>query len=145
MHDMIFVNLPVADLKSSRDFFTSLGYHFDDRFCDGNAAALVLGDAIVAMLMQEEFYSDFTDKTIVDAKTASEVLINLSARSREEVDTIVDKAIALGAKDGRTDDHGFMYGRDFEDLDGHAWGIMWMDPAAAEVGPEEFVKQQQGV
>jgi len=144
MHDMIFVNLPVADLQRSRDFFTALGYHFDDRFCDGNAAALVLGDTIVSMLMQKEFYSTFTDKSIVDATTASEVLINLSAGSRDEVDAIVDKAVALGAKDGRTDDHGFMYGRDFEDLDGHAWGIMWMDPAAVEVGPEEFMKQQQG-
>ncbi|GED99098.1 VOC family protein [Gordonia crocea] len=61
MHDMIFVNLPVADLQRSRDFFTALGYHFDDRFSDGNAAALVLGDTIVSMLMQKEFYSTFTD------------------------------------------------------------------------------------
>ncbi|QKT08521.1 glyoxalase [Gordonia sp. X0973] len=141
MHDMIFVNLPVADLERSRTFFEALGYHFDDRFCDGNAAALVLGDHIVSMLMRAEFYSTFTDKTIVDAKTSSEVLINLSAGSREEVDSLVDRAVELGAKDGRTDDHGFMYGRDFEDLDGHAWGIMWMDPAAVEVGPEEFAQQ----
>lgn len=144
MHDMIFVNLPVADLARSRTFFEALGYHFDDRFCDDNAAALVLGDHIVSMLMQHEFYSTFTDKTIVDATTSSEMLISLAAQSREEVDALVDRAVELGAKDGRTDDHGFMYGRDFEDLDGHGWGIMWMDPAAVEAGPDEYLKQQQG-
>ncbi|WP_298442867.1 glyoxalase, partial [Gordonia sp. (in: high G+C Gram-positive bacteria)] len=110
MHDMIFINYAVADLDRSREFFTALGYRFDDRFCDGNAAALVLGDHIVCMLMRREFYADFTDKQIVDATTSSEVLVNLSAAGREEVDQIVDRAVALGAKDGRTDDHGFMYG-----------------------------------
>ncbi|GAB11482.1 hypothetical protein GOARA_074_00020 [Gordonia araii NBRC 100433] len=144
MHDMIFVNLPVTDLERSREFFTGLGYHFDDRFSDENAASLVLGDAIVAMLLKHDFYKTFTDKQIVDAKSTSGCLIALSAKSRDEVDTLVDKAIAGGATAGRSEDHGFMYGRAFDDLDGHTWEIMWMDEAAVEAGPDEYAKQQQG-
>lgn len=144
MHDMIFVNLPVADLPRSRAFFNGLGYNFDDRFSDDNAAALVLGDAIVAMLLTRDFYKTFTDKEIGDAKSTSGCLLALSAQSRDEVDALVGKAVTAGATEGRTEDHGFMYGRSFDDLDGHTWEIMWMDPAAVEAGPEEFAKQQQG-
>ena len=142
MHDMIFVNLPVADLDRSRAFFEGLGYRFDDRFCDGNALALVLGDAIVAMLLRRDFYATFTDKKIVDATAESETLLALSASSRDEVDSLVDKAVEHGATAGRTEDHGFMYGRTYDDLDGHTGEIMWMEPAAVEAGPEEYAKQQ---
>ncbi|WP_132992964.1 VOC family protein [Gordonia zhaorongruii] len=145
MHQMIFVNLPVADLERSRTFFTSMGYTFDDRFCDGNALSLVLGESIIAMLLQRDFYQTFVpEKQVADAKTTSGALLALSADSRDEVDELKDKAVAAGATLGRTEDHGFMYGCSFDDLDGHTWEIMWMDQAAVEVGPEEFVKQQQG-
>ncbi|GAA3955248.1 VOC family protein [Gordonia caeni] len=142
MHDMIFVNLPVTDLDRSRAFFEGLGYRFDDRFCDGNALALVLGDAIVAMLLKRDFYATFTDKKVVDATAESGCLLALSARSREEVDSLVDRAVASGASAGRTEDHGFMYGRTYDDLDGHTWEIMWMEQAAVDMGPMEYAKQQ---
>ncbi|MCF8608554.1 glyoxalase [Gordonia sp. HY285] len=143
MHKMIFVNLPVADLDASRAFFTSMGYEFNDNFCDGDALALVLGDSIVAMLLQRDVYKSFVlGKEVVDAHAASGCIVCLSAESRDEVDAVVDKAMAAGATAGDTEEHGFMYGRSFFDLDGHAWEIMWMDPAAAEVGPQAYAAQQ---
>ena len=143
MHKMIFVNLPVADLARSRTFFESMGYTFDDRFSDDNAAALVLGDNIVAMLLRRGFYQTFVPgKAVVDATSTSGVLVALSAESRDEVDAIKAKAEAAGATIGRSEDHGFMYGCAFDDLDGHTWEVMWMDQAAAEVGPEAFADQQ---
>ncbi|GED99965.1 glyoxalase [Gordonia spumicola] len=143
MHKMIFVNLPVADLARSREFFTAIGYTFDDRFSDDNAAALVLGDAIVAMLLRRDFFETFIPgRTAGDPTSAPTAITCLSAESRDEVNGLVDKAMAAGAAAGDTEDHGFMYGRSFYDLDGHGWEIMWMDPAAAEAGPEEYVAQQ---
>jgi len=133
---MIFVNLPVADLAASRAFFTAMGYSFDENFSDDNAAALVLGDGIVAMLLRHEFYRTFIGhKQIVDAKTTSGVLVALSTDTREEVDALADAAIAAGATAGRTEDHGFMYGRSYDDLDGHTWELTWMDTAAMESMP----------
>ncbi|NJP52874.1 VOC family protein [Streptomyces sp. SBST2-5] len=130
---MIFVNLPVSDLAASRKFFTELGYSINEQFSDENAASVVISDTIVAMLLTKEYYSTFTKKEIVDATKASEVLIALSAESREKVDELVDKAIAAGGSpSGETQDHGFMYSRAFDDLDGHTWEVVWMDPAAVE-------------
>ncbi|GGV11323.1 glyoxalase [Streptomyces filipinensis] len=130
---MIFVNLPVNDLDASKKFFTELGYTINPQFSDENAASVVISDTIVAMLLTKPFYATFTTKEIADATTTSEVLVCLSAESREKVDELVDGAIAAGGKaTGRTQDHGFMYGRAFDDLDGHTWEIMWMDPAAVQ-------------
>ncbi|WFN92306.1 VOC family protein [Gordonia sihwensis] len=144
MHKMIFVNLPVADLDASREFFGKMGYTFDDRFTDENAAAMVLGETIVAMLLRRGFYQSFVPtKQIIDATTTSGAILCLSAESREEVDGIVSKALEAGATAGDVEDHGFMYGSSFYDLDGHGWEIMWMDPAAVETGPEAYAAQQQ--
>lgn len=140
-HKMIFVNLPVADLERSRTFFTEIGYTFNDTFCDDNALALELGENIYAMLLRTDFYQSLHAKKTVDAREGSECLICLSADSREDVDALVDKAIEAGATAVRTQDHGFMYFRSFDDLDGHQWEIMWMDQAAAEVGPEAYAEQ----
>ncbi|MCK1823624.1 VOC family protein [Streptomyces sp. XM83C] len=130
---MIFVNLPVSDLNASKEFFTGLGYSIDPRFSDENAASVVISDTIVAMLLTKEFYSTFTDKEISDAKRTSEVMIALSAETREKVDELVDRALSLGGSlTGKTQDLGFMYGRAFDDLDGHTWEVVWMDPAAIE-------------
>ena len=144
MHDMIFINLPVTDLDRSRQFFQSLGYGFDERFSDSNAASLVLGKSQVAMLLKRDFYGTFTDKPVADPASTSGCLVALSADSRDAVDELVGKAVAAGGTATRSEDHGFMYGRSFEDLDGHTWEIIWMDPAAVEAGPEEFAAQQQG-
>lgn len=130
---MIFVNLPVADLDASKRFFTALGYSINPQFSDDNAASVVISDTIVAMLLTKPFYATFTDKEIADAEKTSEVLVCLSAESREKVDELVGRALAAGGTDtGHTQDHGFMYGRAFDDLDGHTWEIVWMDPTAVE-------------
>ncbi|MFE9454601.1 VOC family protein [Streptomyces sp. NPDC006739] len=130
---MIFVNLPVDDLDASKKFFTELGYTINPQFSDEKAASVVISDTIVAMLLTKPFYATFTKKEIADATKTSEVLVALSAESREKVDELVDKAIASGATpSGETQDHGFMYGRAFDDLDGHTWEVIWMDPAAVQ-------------
>ena len=130
---MIFVNLPVNDLDASKKFFTELGYSINPQFSDDNAASVVISDTIVAMLLTKPFYATFTKKEIADARKSSEVLLALSAESREKVDELVEKALAAGGTvAGDTQDLGFMYGRSFDDLDGHTWEVVWMDPAAIE-------------
>ncbi|MES4889083.1 VOC family protein [Streptomyces sp. NPDC096012] len=130
---MIFVNLPVNDLDASKRFFTELGFTINPQFSDEKAASVVISDTIFAMLLTKPFYATFTKKEIADATTTSEVLVCLSAESREKVDELVGRALAAGGTEsGEPQDHGFMYGRAFDDLDGHTWEIMWMDPAAVQ-------------
>ena len=133
MPKLIFINLPVTDLDRSVAFYTGLGATKNDRFTDHTAACIVFSDTIHAMLLTHDKFRQFTPKAIVDAKTSAEVLICLSADSREEVDAMVEKAWSAGGKADPTptQDYGFMYGRSFEDPDGHIWEIMWMDMAAA--------------
>ncbi|MFI8242257.1 VOC family protein [Streptomyces sp. NPDC085866] len=130
---MIFVNLATADVEASKKFFTALGYTINPQFSSDDCTCVVISDTIVAMLLSKQHYATFTKKEIVESTTSSEVLVCLSAESREKVDELVDKAIAAGGKpSGETQDHGFMYGRAFDDLDGHTWEVMWMDPAAVQ-------------
>ncbi|MBQ0830887.1 VOC family protein [Streptomyces tagetis] len=130
---MIFVNLAVRDLEASKAFFEGLGFRNDPRFSDETAASVVISDTIVAMLLTHEKYGQFTKKEIVDATRSSEVLLALSAESRAKVDEMVERAVAGGGSvAGETQDLGFMYGRAFDDLDGHTWEVVWMDPAAVE-------------
>ncbi|GAA4807307.1 VOC family protein [Streptomyces ziwulingensis] len=130
---MIFVNLATGDLDATKKFFTELGYSINAQFSDDTTASIPLSDTIVVMFHTPEKYGVFTKKEIVDSKRTSEVLLALSAESREKVDELVDKAVAAGGSvTGETQDHGFMYGRAFEDLDGHTWEVVWMDPAAVE-------------
>ncbi len=128
---MIFVNLPVKDLKKSMDFYTSLGYNFNPQFTDDKAACLVISDTIFAMLLTEPFFKTFTTKNLIDAKKDVQVLNCLSADSKQEVDDIVAKAVAAGGKTTREpQDYGFMYNHSFEDLDGHIWEYAYMDMSA---------------
>ncbi|MEU4083387.1 VOC family protein [Streptomyces aureus] len=130
---MIFVNLPVSDVAASRTFFTELGYGINPQFSTDDCACVVISDTIIAMLLSKPRYADFTKKEIADATKTSEVLLCLSAESREKVDELVDAAIAAGGSGtGEAQDQGFMYGRAFDDLDGHTWEVMWMDPAAVQ-------------
>lgn len=132
MHKQIFVNLAVADLPRSKAFFESLGLTFNPQFTNDQGACLVLGDNIFAMLLVKEFFKGFTGKPLVDPREATEVLLCLSCDSRAEVDAIVAKAVAAGGTAPRApQDHGFMYGHGFEDLDGHIWELGYMDMAAA--------------
>ena len=130
MATKIFVNLPVKDLNRSVDFFSKLGYRFNQQFTDEKATCMIIGEDIFVMLLAEEFFKTFTKKQIVDATKNTESIICLSADSREKVDEIVEKAIAAGGTSpNEKQDQGFMYGHGFQDLDGHLWEIMWMDPA----------------
>lgn len=126
---MIFVNLPVKDLEATKAFWTKLGYSFNPEFTDENAACLVFGDTIFAMLLTEPFYSSFTKKKIADAATTSETMIALSADSRARVDELVDTALASGGSPANeTQELGeWMYSRSFQDPDHHIWEIAWMD------------------
>ena len=130
-HQMIFVNLPVADVTRSREFFASLGYRFDEEMCNDQGLALELGPDHYAMLLSREFFSQFHDRPVAEAGTL-EVLTCLSAGSREEVDRVVDAAVAAGGRQVRKEEYGdYMYGRSYADLDGHVWEIMWMDVEGA--------------
>jgi predicted lactoylglutathione lyase len=131
MRTKIFLNLPVKDLEKSKEFFAKLGFTFNAQFTDKNAACMVISEDNYAMLLVEPFFKTFTKKEIVDAKKSTEVLIAMSAESKDKVNEILSKALAAGAREPREpQDHGFMYGRGFEDPDGHIWEIFWMDPKA---------------
>ncbi len=128
MAKQIFVNLPVKDLDKSKEFFTRLGFGFNQQFTDENAACLILGDNIYAMLLTESFFGTFTRKPVSDATKSTEVLIALDAESRENVDDMVYKALQAGGSVYMEPmDHGWMYGHGFADLDGHQWEVVYMD------------------
>ncbi len=132
MDPKIFVNLPVADLGRATAFYQAVGFTKNDQFSDATASGMVLSDTIHVMLLTHEKFAQFTSKKIADAKDTCQVLIALSAASRDEVDGLVAKAEAAGGRPdpGPKQDHGFMYGRSFEDPDGHTWEVFWMDVAA---------------
>ena len=136
MSRMIFVNLPVADLAASRRFLEALGAVNEPKFSDDTAACMRLSDSIFVMILTHPKFAQFTPLPIADAKASSQVLLCLSADSRESVDTAVERAVANGgtADPAPKQDYGVMYGRSVADPDGHIWEIMWMDPAAAEQG-----------
>ncbi len=130
---MIFVNLPVTDLPRSMRFYESVGFTNVPHFTNDQAAAMAWSDTIIVMLLTHDFWKTFTDKEIVDARRSAQVLLALGQDSQEEVDAIVEKAIAAGGRPDPTpkQDLGFMYGRSFEDPDGHIWEYAWMNPAVA--------------
>ena len=128
---MIFVNLPVKDVQASRRFFAALGFTFNEQFSDETTTSVVIEENIVVMLLQEARFRDFIVGDISDTAKGKEVLTCLSCSSRDEVNALTDKALAAGGKPWKEpQDHGFMFGRSFQDPDGHVWEVMWMDPAA---------------
>jgi uncharacterized protein len=132
MTRQIYVNLPVKDLERSKTFFTALGFGFESKFTDANAVCMTVAENIFVMLLAEPFFKTFTKKEVCDAKRSTEVLLCLTCESREQVDQLVLKATAAGATIPRKpEDHGFMYGHAFEDLDGHIWELLYMEPSAA--------------
>ncbi|MBR2170788.1 VOC family protein [Sphingopyxis sp.] len=137
MPQMIFVNLPVTDLDKSKAFYEAIGAANNPAFTDDTAACMVVEEgSIHVMLLTHAKWADFTTKTIPDARTHAQVLLCLSADSRDAVDGQVDKAVKAGGKADPTptQDFGFMYGRSYEDPDGHIWEVMWMDPTAIPAG-----------
>ena len=136
MSRMIFVNLPVEDLERSKAFYAALGFRNEPKFTNDAAAMMVLPDTISVMLLTKPFYATLTRKPIADAHNSSQVLLAISCEDRAAVDRITDAAAAAGGKGdvSAKQDTGFMYGRSFEDPDGHHWEPVWMDPAFAERG-----------
>jgi len=129
----LFVNLAVHDLARSKDFFAKLGFSFDPRFTDENAACMVLSDEAYVMLLTVPFFRRFTNRELADPARHTEGLYALSCESRAEVDALVKKAIAAGGKHAMEPvDHGFMYSWSFYDPDGHHWEVLWMDPKQLE-------------
>jgi uncharacterized protein len=127
----IFVNLPVKDLNKTIEFFTKLGFKFNPQFTDENATCMIVGEDIFVMLLIENFFKTFTKKQICDTSKNTEVIVALSAEGREKVDQMINKAIESGGRESREpQDHGWMYGRSFEDIDGHLWEIIFMDESA---------------
>lgn len=127
----LYLNLPVKDLNKSVEFFTQIGFEFNQQFTDENATCMVINENTFVMLLVEDFFKTFTKKDISDAEKSPEVIVALSADSREQVDEIVNKALAAGGKHSNEPiDHGFMYGWSFQDLDGHLWELTYMDESA---------------
>jgi uncharacterized protein len=134
MSRMTFINLPVKDLARATGFFTKLGFSFDPMFTDENATRMIISDDTSVMLVTEPFFKGFIDpQDIADTSKSREVLVGLSAESREQVDDLSDKALAAGAEVlGDAEDDGFMYMRGFRDLDGHQWSFISMDMSAVQ-------------
>jgi len=132
MSRQMFVNLPIKNMEKSQAFFKALGFGFNPQFTNEQGACMVVSEGHnYVMLLVEPFFQGFTRKPIADATKATEVLVCLSCESREEVDSLVARALAAGGTaPNPVQDHGFMYGHGFTDLDGHVWEVMWMDPGA---------------
>ena len=135
MATKIFVNLPVKDLDKSKEFFTKIGFTINPQFTDETAACVVISEEIYAMILSHEKFKEFTGKPIADATKTTEVITCLSFDSKEKVNALADDAIkAGGSKSREAMDYGFMYGRSFNDLDGHIWEAIWMDPSSVNQG-----------
>ncbi len=133
MPKKIFVNLAIGDMQKSQAFFKQLGFSFNPQFTNDQGACMVISDDIYAMLLTRDFFKGFTSKPLVDATKATEVLLCLSCDSRAEVDDLVARAVAAGGTAPREpQDHGFMCGHGFEDLDGHIWELVYMEPGHVE-------------
>ena len=138
MPNQIFVNLPVENLDLSIQFFKALGFEFNPQYTDENATCMIITDTIFVMLLVKPFFQGFTDKPIADAKICTEVLTALACASRDEVDSLVEKACAQGGQENyETKDYGFMYQRSFADLDGHIWELFFMEPNANPQGDKQ--------
>lgn len=135
MATQIFVNLPVRNLSKSVEFFTKLGFTFNAQFTDETATCMIVSADIFIMLLTHDKFKTFTPKEICDATRSSEVLLCLSSESRAKVDDMVRKAVAAGGSTyNEPQDHGFMNGHGFEDLDGHIWELIHMDSGAIKQG-----------
>lgn len=142
---MLFPNLPVADLEASKAFFGALGFTFNEKFSDDQAAAMHINDQAWVMLLQRERFEGFVTKPLPDPATTTGLTLCVSAENRKQVDALAEAAEAAGASPAKDpSDYGFMYGRSFLDPDGHHWEVMWMDPRAVEQGPEAFAASQAG-
>lgn len=138
----VFVNLPTADLERSKAFYAALGCDINPLFTDENAACIVWDENVFFMVLTRDYFATFTDKAVADPRTTAQVLTALSRDSREHVDETLERGLAAGGGEPRpAQDHGFMYSRDLEDPDGNILEFVYMDPVAAEQGPEAYGAQ----
>jgi hypothetical protein len=129
----LFVNIPVADLNRSVEFFRGLGFEFDPRFTDETGTSMLVGEDAYFMLLTRERFADFARLGLADPAERTQAIYAVTADSREAVDDFADRALELGGSPAAEPlEYGFMYGRSFRDPDGHHWEVFWMDPAAAE-------------
>ena len=133
MSTKIFLNLPIKDLDKTIAFFTKAGFTFNKQFTDENATCMIISEDIFAMLLVEKFFKTFTKKTICDTTKSTEVILALGVKSRKKVDELMKKVLAAGATEPReAQEHGWMYGRSFQDINGHLWEVFWMDPSKVQ-------------
>jgi hypothetical protein len=131
----------VSDLAASKAFFGALGFTFDPKFTDDSCACMVVSEQAYVMLLDRGRFADFTSKPVADAHAATGAIVCVSAESRDEVDALADTALGAGASPANDPmDHGFMYGRSFNDPDGHLWEVMWMSQEAVEAGPQDMAQ-----
>jgi predicted lactoylglutathione lyase len=143
---MLFVNIPVADLERSKAFFAKLGFSFNPDFTDEAAVCMLVGEQASIMLLSHKKFAEFAKLPMADPATHTLALYSFSVPSREEVDAVAEAALAAGGVEAvGLEDYGFMCSRSFFDLDGHGWQVMWMDPAAAQKGPEGSATSRQDV
>ena len=136
----IFVNIPTNDLERSKAFYTGLGFDINPLFTDENAACIVIDENIFFMVLTREYFATFTDKAVADTATTAQALIAISRESRDDVDSVLSAGLANGGTEPKdAQDYGFMYSRDLEDPDGNILEFLYMDPQAAEQGPEAFI------
>jgi predicted lactoylglutathione lyase len=141
MATKIFVNLPVKNLPQSMSFFRKLGFDFNSEFTDDTAACMVVSEDTYVMLMTYAKFKEFTPKAICDATKSTEVLVCLSCDNRSEVDELVSKAVAAGGSTySDSKDYGFMYQHGFQDVDGHIWELVYMDPGAVKQSASETLE-----
>jgi predicted lactoylglutathione lyase len=141
---MLFVNIPVADVERSKAFFAKLGFSFNPNFTDETAACMLVGEQASVMLLSHKRFAELAKLPMADPATHTLALYCFSVSSREEVDAVAEAAVAAGGVEADAlEDYGFMCSRSFFDLDGHGWQVMWMDPAAAQKGPEESATSMQ--
>ncbi len=142
MATQIFVNLPVKDLIKTVEFFTKLGFKFNPQFTDKNATCMIISENIFVMLLVEEFFKTFTKKEICDSSKSTEVILSLSADSKEKVNEMIIQAVKAGASTpNKPQDHGWMYVNGFQDLDGHLWEVVFMD--LSKLPSHEKVKEKE--
>ncbi len=133
MNSKLFVNLAIKDLEKTKQFYTKLGFSFNTQFSNEEGVCMIIGPDNYVMLLTEKLFKTFTTKEICDTSRSNEALISISMESKQAVDEMLNKVAAAGGKQPKPAvDEGFMYSGDFEDLDGHAWGVFWMDPTSIQ-------------
>ena len=128
MAKQVFINLAVADLQKSMDFYTALGFSNNPQFSDDTAKCMVWSENIFVMLLNHEKFSTFTTKQIADTKSKIAGLFSLSLESIDEVNNLMTNGLKAGGIDpNEMRDYGFMQQRTIEDFDGHTWEVFFMD------------------